>query len=104
MDIQRSRDLGYGDTTTMTEQIIKNYFCDHCGAQIDPNSDEAIRCFIQGRDPMFVVRLLKTYERSGMPDITVATTLRNLDFCNTTCMKDWIDRSIALEKKQKGLK
>lgn len=65
----------------MAEQVIKKYFCDFCGAEIDQRSESAIRCFDRGRNSKdgFVVKQL--------PQLTDATrevyvVIEAGDFCN----------------------
>lgn len=64
----------------MAEQVIKKYFCDFCGAEIDQRSESAIRCFemCKGNQSFTIKQLPQMTDASRQVYVMPGSG----DFCN----------------------
>lgn len=86
--------------TKMTEKIIKQYFCDYCGNEIDQDSNDSIRSFPYGNgsDKGIVIRKLKNTDndRKG-----VAVKFEGGDFCCMAHMSLYLTKQLDEETARK---
>lgn len=85
----------------MTEKVIKQYFCDFCGAEIDQKSKEGIRVFNANHNKDGLV--IKPVYQSMDAHRHVAIRVEQGDFCNMDHFVQHIEKRLADERRCKGM-
>ena len=85
----------------MTEKITKQYFCDHCGAEIDQTSTDAIQVFIHNSPGNNII--VKPIKQLTDARRQVAIVMVNGDYCNIEHYIEHIKTLIYQERKCKGV-
>ena len=85
----------------MTEKVIKKYYCDFCGEEIDQNLYDGIRIFNTNHNKEGLT--IRPIRQSMDAHRQIAIVIQQGDFCNLDHLMQHITKNLTDERRCKGM-